>query len=326
MSGDALNASDIYDIIHLRLPEEEVRDLLLKLTPDQVDPSTFNQFLSVMAESGLPFPISDTKVLDCCGTGGSGLPHYNTSTTVAFVLAAGGVPVVKFGNRGMSSSCGSFDFLEAIGIPFEVKAEQAAEILGKSGVVFLYAPQWYPALGPFNKLRRSLGIRTIFNFMGPLLNPVKPSYKLLGVSHATMQERMATYLADRTATERALVVRADNNLDEVHYDGKTSMYHVSQNGVVVEEFYTSSHAKSKLAEYPLTVQDNLSIFERVINGEDQTSAYYQLITLNAGAGFYVAGQASSILEGTTYAAELLHTGKVVETVGSCRNAYAQYLD
>jgi anthranilate phosphoribosyltransferase len=320
-----LSASDIYDIIHLRLPEAEVNDVLLKLTPDKVDPTTFRRFIHVMGETGLPFPLNGTEVLDCCGTGGSGLPHYNTSTTAAFILAAGGIPVVKFGNRGMTSSCGSFDFLEALGIPFEMKAEQAVDILGKSGVVFLYAPQWYPALGPFNKLRRTLGVKTIFNFIGPLLNPIKPTYKLLGVSNANMQHMIADYLANETTVKRALIVRAENNLDEIHCEGITTLYRTGPDGVRCEEFSALSQGDSSLATYPLTVQDNLLIFRQLINGEDRTSAYYELATLNAGAGFYIAGKAANILDGANYAMELLRGGKVAETVASCRRAYAQHL-
>lgn len=317
-----LTPAQIEELIHLRIPEDTAREWLLALTPESVTPELFNTLLHTMAQTALPVGQVSVPVLDCCGTGGSGMSHFNTSTSSAFVLAAGGVPVVKFGNRAATSKSGSFDFLEALGLPLELPLESLPERLERDGLVFLFGPQCYPTLGKFQALRRSLGVKTVFNFMGPLLNPVKPAYKLLGVSNASMQTIMANYLARTNYTQRAWVVRGEPTLDEIGHAGLTHVLDVSPKGVTAHRYDAGESLNSALPDQPLEVADNLRIFEALISGEDAASPYHRMLCLNAGAGFVVAGKTPTLDEGTQLAAALLKSGAVTKTLENCRRSYA----
>lgn len=319
-----LSPAEISDLIHCRLPEPELKERLLALTPEAVDETTFSRLLSTMVESAEPFPSIETDVIDCCGTGGSGQSHYNTSTSVAFILAAGGLKVIKFGNRGMTSKSGSFDFLEALGIPPEIPLETIPESLENSGLVFLYAPQCYPALGQFNQLRRSVGVKTIFNFMGPLLNPAKPAYKLLGISSQRMQSMMADWLSKEPYLKRALLVHGENNLDEITPHGKTEMLHIEPNLVIRHTFTAPPLMQTEKQLKELNVKDNLEIFKRLVNGQDTSSIFHRMVCLNAGAGFWITGTVSGIEEGAILASNLLSSRKILETLEKCRREYAHH--
>ncbi|MBX2859950.1 MAG: anthranilate phosphoribosyltransferase, partial [Vampirovibrio sp.] len=224
------------DFILGRLPEPETLALLKHLTPDVVDTQTFQLLLETMSKTASPLPqLDELDIIDCCGTGGSGRTHFNTSTTVAFVLAAAGLPVVKFGNRGLTSKSGSFDFLEALGLTAEIPLDHIGDLLQEGGVTFLYAPQCYPALAPFNQLRRGLGTRTVFNYLGPMLNPVKPTYRLLGVSQIDMQEKIANRLLNDASSKRAWVVSGPKGMDELMPVGTNIVMAVENQSVKVQE-------------------------------------------------------------------------------------------
>ncbi len=313
-----LTRERIEDLIHLRLPETEARRQLTELTPDRVDAEIFAAFLEAMRACGEAVPVPETSVMDCCGTGGSGRPHYNTSTTVAFILAAGGVPVVKFGNRAMSSKSGSFDILEYLGIPAQWDLQRLPEILDACNLVFLYAPQCYPALGRFGQLRREMGIRTIFNFMGPLLNPVYPAYRLLGVSDSKMQRLAADVLAGDGKTRQAWVVYG-NGLDEITTDGKTDVLAVRQGSVAKRRLVQVFPGPPQTLDH--TPAENAAIFEALVSGADVSSGFHRMVCLNAGAGFSIAGKAGTLEEGMTLAADLLAGGAVRETLDKCRKSY-----
>lgn len=319
----------IEDLLHLRMSEAEAQSWLLRLTPEQVTPEIFRQFVEAIGQTGLTIPAIPQPVMDCCGTGGSGLSHFNTSTTVSFVLAAGGVPVVKFGNRAISSQSGSFDFLETLGFPAEVALERTPDILASCGLVFLYAPQCYPLLQPFNQLRRRLGVRTIFNYLGPLLNPVQPAYRVLGVSHAGMQTLIATYLTDSApALQKAWVVHSNHlnaeepaiGLDELACHGRTSVHEIQTQSR--RELHVDRPNAIPRMNVPVhEPAHNVRIFNALLSGEDTQSPYYQMVCLNAGAGFYVAGHTPTLEDGERMAQELLALGKVRETFDQCRRAY-----
>ncbi len=318
-----LTRDDITQLIHLRIPEAEARATLESLTPDQVDADLFRAFLSVMAETCVPLPKVESMVLDCCGTGGSGLSHYNTSTTVAFVLAAGGVPVVKFGNRGMTSQSGSFDFLEGLGFPRDIPLDRLDSLLEEAGLVFLFAPQCYPQLGAFNTLRRSLSVKTIFNFIGPLLHPLKPAYRVMGVSSAHMQKLVADVLAAHPQNRHAWIVRGDNNLDELRADGLSHIYKIQDNAVSSETYHANGVTNPAMPA-SLSVQDNLKIFQGLVDGDDISSIYYRMVCINAAAGFVVTGKTGDMDEGIRLAEGLLSSGAVAASLNRCRRAYAKY--
>lgn len=317
-----LTESQIDDFLHLRMPEEDARAILLALTPDKIDLDLLSMLLAGVRKTAVPIPAVAGDVMDCCGTGGSGMHHFNTSTSAAFVLAAGGVRVVKFGNRAMSSASGSFDFLEQLDFPAEVPLACLPELLDEAGLVFLYAPQCYPALARFNALRKALGVRTVFNFMGPLLNPVHPTHRVLGVSHARMQALLATRLQADPKVEKAWVVRGEETLDEVTCHGTTHIYAIQGNTMKTEAVSAQFGGMLPDPAEKLSPQDNVHIFQELISGRDQSSFYHRMLCLNAGAGLVVAGKADALEDGARLAADLLAQGKVQETLTQCRRTYA----
>ena len=312
--------------------DEQLVALLLETTPEKVTSEDFTQFVGVAARSlaadyrGLAtFAVGET--FDCCGTGGSGLPHFNTSTAVAFVLGAAGVPVVKFGNKAATSASGSFDLLEKLGITMRVSADEAMRLLEACNQVFLFAPQCYPALARLAPLRKRLEQRTIFNYIGPLLNPAHPKRRLLGVSDADMQQHVASYLAGSGRTAKALVVRSASNLDELDAAGANHVIEVTGDRqasrdadfggnceIVVASAQTPSSSAAK---------DNARIFQALVSGCDLQSQPAQLVCLNAGAALYAAGKADSLEQGCKLAFDLLQDGAVNEQFQTVRTAYAQ---
>jgi anthranilate phosphoribosyltransferase len=318
-----ITQSDLQNLIHLRMPQTEAQALLGQLTPDQVTLPLLTEALQCIRSTALPVGIPDVDVLDCCGTGGSGLSHFNTSTTVAFVLAAAGVPVVKFGNRGFSSRCGSFDLLERIGIPYQIDVARVSDILQETNLVFLFAPACYPALAPFNQLRKTLKIRTLFNFLGPLLNPVSPAYRLLGVSDARMQNIMAESLAKSSNNKNTWLVHGTNGLDEIALDVPTRVLSV-QNGKIDEALLPPVYPAISLPSGDHEPKDNLGIFQRILTGDETESVYYQMVCQNAAAALLVSGKAGSLEEGLREVRSLLKTGVVFKSVEHCRRVHAQF--
>jgi anthranilate phosphoribosyltransferase len=326
-----LSRDQLRQLIHLEYSEVDTLDLLGQLTPERITPALFTDALACMQETAVPLALPSVPVMDCCGTGGSGLPHFNTSTTVAFMLAAAGIPVVKFGNRGFSSASGSFDLLAQLGFSERIHLDRIPEALAQCGLVFLFAPQCYPQLAGFNQLRRTLKTRTLFNFLGPLLNPVKPAYQLLGVSHPGMQQRMADYLINAGTCERGWIVHAESGLDELDIHGNTHVFQLEQNTfteitIFPSDFLSDSPSKNGHREPHQTEHhpaENLKIFTRLLHGDDDQSPYYDTVCLNAGAGLLIAQKAPTLEEGIQEAKQILKSKKAWQTLEQCRRVYEQ---
>jgi anthranilate phosphoribosyltransferase len=321
---DEWDEQKIDDFLSLRFSDDETRSLLSSLTPERITLELFQAFLHGMQLKALAVPSVDVKTLDCCGTGGSGIPRFNTSTTAAFVMAAGGVSVVKFGNRAASSKSGSFDLLELLGIPATWPLEALPDLLESCGLVFLYAPQVYSELSGFMAVRRALGIPTIFNSMGPLLSPMRPAYRLLGVSNPSMQSLLADFLSNDFDTEHAWILRASSGLDELVSDESNSIYDVRAQSKTTIELSPSVLATMSDNNRPTlihTPEENHLIFKELISGEDCVSSHYENVCLNAGAGIYVSGIAASLEAGIQQAKQLIADGSVQNTYNKVRKAY-----
>lgn len=313
----------IQALIRMQLPEAEALELLSQLNPDAVTLEILEDALACMQESVVPVNRPEVPVLDCCGTGGSGLSHFNTSTTVALVLAAGGVPVVKFGNRGFTSASGSFDLLEQLGIGQQLDPQRVPEAVQACGVAFLFAPTCYPHLAEFSKLRKQLKQRTLFNFLGPLLNPVQPAFRVLGISHAGMQELMAQHLEKSKYTEHAWLAHGADGLDEIAVHGPTQVIHIQRNQSHQSELIPpGAYCELPTGNHP--PEANLAILNRLLNGTDDHSPYYQMVCLNAAAGFVVAGRTTSLEDGLKEAQNLLKNGTVLRTLEQCKTAHEQF--
>lgn len=318
-----LSQAEIRQLIHLELPEAEILERLAQLTPERITLPLLVDALHCLQETAVSLTLPDSPVMDCCGTGGSGLPHFNTSTTVAFILAAAGVPVVKFGNRALSSQSGSFDLLTQLGFSEQIDLRRIPEALADSNLVFLFAPQCYPKLAPFNRLRRTIKTRTLFNFLGPLLNPLRPAYRLLGISHADMQKHMADYLAQTDFTERAWLVHGASGLDELETSQPSRVIQIEKQQSL-ETTLEPLYREAQLLSGTHSPEENLKILMALFQGDDSQSRYYQMVCLNAGAGLVVAGKADSIGDGIHEAQSLLRQGKVMETLNKSRRFYEQF--
>ncbi|HYE04935.1 MAG TPA: anthranilate phosphoribosyltransferase [Planctomycetota bacterium] len=223
----------------------------------------------------------DGACLDLCGTGGSGLARFNVSTTAAFVLAAAGVPVAKHGNRGSRRPDGSFDLLDALGIPFALTGEQHARLRRETGVCFLFARAMHPAVAAVAPMRKAAGRRTIFNLAGPLANPCRPRRQLIGV----IDERTARVVAAALAAlgcERACVVWGAPGIDEFSITGP-SRFLLLEGGAVREGAVAALHPALTHADLPSgEAPRNAALLERLLAGEER-GPLVDLVALNAGA-------------------------------------------
>ena len=248
-------------------------------------------------------------VIDTCGTGGDGAGTFNISTASALVTAAAGVKVAKHGNRSASSACGSADVLEACGVKVDLRPSQVEECLQRVGIGFMFAPVFHPAMRHAAGPRREIGIRTIFNILGPLTNPAGAQYQVLGVAREELGEKMAEALA-RLGTERTLVTHGEDGTDEFSPTGTTRVWDVTGRSV---NFYAVTPEEAGLKRCKLaalkggTPEENRDMMERVLQGEQ--GAICDAVALNAGAALLVAGVERNLRLGVQHAKVLMDQGE-----------------
>lgn len=269
-------------------------------------------------------PLSETirsgTLLDTCGTGGSGHNSFNTSTVLAFILAAAGILVVKHGNRSSTSACGSADLLEALGISLTLPPEEAATALEKSNFCFCFAPLYHRATRRVQAIRKELGFRTIFNFLGPLANPAQVPLQILGVSSEQLLLPMAEAL-QALGIQRAFVVRGEDGLDEITLTGNTRLLEVTpkkieERIVVPNDFGLPSYQLSQILGG--TVAENLRITNGILSGE--RSPHRDLVLANASAALLLCDKVTSLPEGVALASSLLDSGTVAASVQKIQQA------
>lgn len=328
------------------LDSQQVTTAVTALVDETVSPEVKAAFLTALARKGetteeiasfarelrersVPVPLDaqtrSREILDVCGTGGDRLNTFNISTTVALVCVAAGVTVAKHGNRAITSQSGSADVLEALGIPVELTPEQVGTSLQHKQFAFLFAPKFHPAfrhIGPARKLCAERGQRTIFNFLGPLLNPARPSAQIIGVARPELCEPMAKVLQS-LGVRRGMVVcgevgRARGKspvfLDELSTLGETT---------IAEFYHDRGFSVTKLSEMdfplqPATLRDlaggdriaNAEIVRRVLDGRE-TGPKRDAVLLNAAAALFVAGCTKSFAEGWELAEEVIGQGKAI---------------
>jgi anthranilate phosphoribosyltransferase len=251
---------------------------------------------------------SRREVVDTCGTGGDGRGTFNISTAAAFVAAAGGAPVAKHGNRSVSSRSGSADVLAALGVDVEMGPEGAARALEETGIAFLFAPLFHPAMREVMAVRRELAVRTVFNVLGPLTNPAGARRQVVGVYEASLVPRIAQVLAE-LGSVHALVVHGSDGLDEITVTGATTVGEVRDGEVAVYRVEPEELGVGRARLEDLRggePADNARAMERVFAGE--AGALADVTAVNAGAALYVGGLAAGLAEGTARARELLAAG------------------
>lgn len=254
-------------------------------------------------------PHHHTQIFDCCGTGGDNSHSFNISTAASLVVAACGVPVAKHGNRAMSSSCGSADLLEAAGVNLELSPTRAADLLDGLGYCFLFAPHYHPAMKNVGGVRKELGFRTIFNMLGPLLNPARATHQLVGTATRQTAELLAS-AAQHLAATKIVTVHNSHGFDEILPTGVNHRYQ-----------WLDADLFSDTIELPLALQNgyvpadlrggdketNLAILHSVLDGRE--SAYKVATILNAGFALVVAEKAADLEEGSELAIDAIHSGK-----------------
>ncbi len=253
------------------------------------------------------------QLVDTCGTGGDELGTFNISTTAALALAAIGIRVAKHGNRAVSSTSGSADVLEHLGIEIQHSPKAAAQSLANNKLCFLFAPLYHQSMKHAVAPRKEIGFRTIFNMLGPLTNPAKARHQLIGVSDARFAEKMAEAL-QRLGTEHTLFVTGENGLDECSITGETIVIEVRGD----ERFrYSLTPEEVGLRRGTLSdiqvnsPRESAALVERVLKGEANASAQ-SIVAYNAGAALYAADRASSIKEGVVVIQEAITSGQVFE--------------
>ncbi|MBS3812991.1 anthranilate phosphoribosyltransferase [Candidatus Bipolaricaulota bacterium] len=267
-------------------------------------------FAKVMREKSTTInPEVDKGLVDMCGTGGSRIKTFNISTVSAFVVAGAGFPVAKHGNRSNSSQSGSADTLEAMGVNLDAGPEQVEKSIEETGIGFLYAPNLHPAMKHAAKPRRELGIRTVFNILGPLTNPASASRQLLGVYDRELVNKFPAVLRE-LGTDRALVVYGLAGIDEIStlgesYVGELKGGKITYQNIHPDDFGIPTASPSKIRDLPPQESAKLAIgiLKGVVGG-----AARDVVLLNAGAGIYVAGGGGSIREGLEIARRSIDSG------------------
>ncbi|MEY2559334.1 MAG: anthranilate phosphoribosyltransferase [Verrucomicrobiota bacterium] len=306
-TDDSLKAEFLTALHRKGESAEEIVGFVQQLIDRAIDP--------LLDPKNLPGPM-----IDVCGTGGDGLDLFNVSTTIMFILAAGGATVVKHGNRKVTSRCGSADVLEALGVPFDLPPAHLKECAERLGLCFIFARQYHPAYRAIADMRRRLArenIRTIFNLLGPLLNPTRPARQLIGV----FSPRLTSVFADvlrRLGRERAWVVHGTtetgNGMDDISIGGATILAELVQGKVV------SGVIDSRWLNIPSgaledlrggDAAENAKHLEGILSGAVQ-GAKRDLTVVNAAGGFVVAGLARDMGEGVEMAREQIDNGRALE--------------
>ena len=257
--------------------------------------------------------LHNLDVLEIVGTGGDGSNSFNISTTSSLVIAAGGVPVAKHGNRAASSKSGAADVLEALGVKITLTPERSAEILKKINICFLFAQNYHIAMKYVAPIRKELGIRTVFNILGPLSNPAGANMELMGVYDQSLVEPLARVMAN-LGVDRGMVVYGQDSLDEISMCAPTSVCEIRDGKFTSYEITPEQFGYERCEKGALTggtPAENAEITKAILKGEEKGSKR-QAVCLNAGAALYIAGKAASIEEGVKLAESLIDSGAALK--------------
>jgi anthranilate phosphoribosyltransferase len=320
-----------------RLSREESAAAIRAIVRGECDPAQVGAFLVLLAQRGetadelaggaealrseaVPFPSPPGPLLDTCGTGGDHRHTINVSTAVALVAAAAGARVAKHGNRSVSSRCGSADVLEALGARVELGPRSAARALEATGFCFLFAPRYHPSMRRVAPVRQALGIRTLFNWMGPLANPARASHQLLGIPDPARLELVARVLG-ALGVRRALVVHGAGGLDELSLEAGNQALLVDEDRDPVPVRVEA--ADLGLAAAPVEAlrggdaMENAVALRSVFAGE--RGPRRDLVLLNAAAALWVVERCASLKEGAQAAARAIDSGAAAETLNQYIN-------
>ena len=306
------------------LTEDEAEEAMSEIMGGETTPSQLSAFITALRMKGevvdeitgcaeamrnaaLHLDINEDTIVDTCGTGGDKTNTFNISTVVAFVAAGGGLTVAKHGNRSVSSQCGSADVLERSGVNLNAKPEKVKECIEKIGIGFLFAPMYHPAMKHAVPTRKEIGIRTIFNILGPLTNPAGANVQLLGVYSPALTEMLANVLKN-LGTKSALVVHGEG-FDEISLAGKTSVAELKDGKVKTYKIQPEDFGLKKATRNDLLGADadkNTQIMKDVLDGKKGPCR--DIVILNCGALLYISGKAKDIRAGIKLAENAIDSG------------------
>lgn len=267
---------------------------------------------AAMREHALKVDTGEMDVLEIVGTGGDGAHSFNISTTSAIVAAAGGVKIAKHGNRAASSKCGTADCLEALGVNIDLTPEKCLELLREVGFCFFFAQKYHTSMRFVGPIRKELGIRTVFNILGPLTNPARPKKQLLGVYDPSLVEPLAKVLK-KLGVERGMVVYGQDKLDEISMSSPTFVCEFTEDKFKTYRLTPNQFGFEKCSKTDLlggTPQENAQITRDILSGKEK-GPKRQAVCMNAGAALYLAGKANSVEDGVKIAEQLIDSGKAM---------------
>jgi anthranilate phosphoribosyltransferase len=329
VDGHSLSEAEAEEAMRAVLAGESTPVLLAAfLTALRIKGETVEElagFARAMRAAALPLPISDAArpLLDTCGTGGTGLSTFNISTVAAFVAAGAGARVAKHGNRSITSQCGSADVLEALGVRTKVEPEVVARAVEEVGIGFLFAPSFHTATRHAQPVRLELKFRTFFNYLGPLTNPARAEFQVVGTWSDDAAEKIAGALA-RLGTRRALVVHGSDGLGELTITGTSIVFaveagRVERLTVSPEDFGVGRHPHKSIAGGD--AERNHQIAESVLSGAK--GAPRDVVLMNAGIALLAAGIAKDYREGAERAAESIDSGAALRKLQLLREITRQ---
>jgi len=294
------------------------------LNLERCTPEIVSKLASTMREHAVPVevPRDGHSIVDIVGTGGDGQDTFNISTAAALVAAGAGAKVVKHGNRAASSKSGAADILEALGARLELGATEVAPVLSAAGFAFLFARSYHPAMRHVGPVRLEIGIRTVFNILGPLTNPARPDCMCAGVFSLSLGKLYAEVFKS-LGMKRALVVHGMEGLDELSIAGPSKVWELKDD--VIKEYEVTPTETFGLKAHSLedvkggTPEENAKEMRELLSGSGGRAAVQDMVVMNAAAALYVSGKASSFKDGVALAQSALKSGKAGETV----NAYVQ---
>lgn len=316
------------------LTMEQASLVMAEIMDGQVTPAQFGAFVTAIRLRGETIeeivgmvktmrlrylPVNfDEPVVDNCGTGGDDTATFNISTTAAFVVAGTGIKVAKHGNRAMSSRCGSADVLEALGVKIDLNSEQVKQCLQQVGICFMFAQLFHPAMKHAAAPRREIGIRTVFNILGPLANPAGTKHQVIGVTNRELGQKMAGAL-QLLGTKHALVVHAENGMDEISISGLSNIWEVYNNKQVIDSYVVSPADFGFKPALDATIKggdaaENAMILRSVLAGEK--SPRRDAVIMNAAAAISAFSQFTvgrqGLVSNARLAEEAIDSGRALE--------------
>jgi anthranilate phosphoribosyltransferase len=315
LDGHRLSTEEAKELMNYmmrgELTNSQMSAILIALKMRGETTEEISGFVLAMREHAVRMMV-DSYAIDTCGTGGDGKNTFNISTLVAIIASAGGVPVLKHGNKSVSSKSGSADVLREIGLEIEMTREEAEECFRLNDMTFLFAPNYHKSMKNVAGVRGELGIRTVFNILGPLINPAEVKGQVLGVYDPKLTKVMADVLK-RTGTERAMIVHGSDGLDEITISGKTTVSELKDGSISDYEIDPRDYG-IELSPIEMVVggeaSENAEIMKSVLRGE--TGPRRNIVLLNSAAALYIGKAAKDFGEGIELAKEIIDSGKAMK--------------